>query len=71
MRSFEYLDSIARATLASFSFRTRFFSREMRSGKMFRASCMVIVEKPWLQLCVRTSLTIAAGTRFQSTPACS
>ena len=62
---------MARATFASLSLRIGDFSREMRSGKMFRASCIVIVEKPWLQLRVRKSLMMALGTRFQSMPACS
>jgi len=40
------LCSISTATRASLSLRVSFFSRLISSGKMFRASCIVIVENP-------------------------
>src|SRR2546427_4204540 len=41
------LRSISSATRASLSLRVSFFSRLISSGKIFRASCIVIVENPW------------------------
>jgi hypothetical protein len=69
--SFEYFASIARATFASLSLRTSDFSRESRSGKMLRASCMVMVEKPSEKLRVLMSAQIARGMLLKSTPLCS
>jgi hypothetical protein len=71
MRSFAYFASMARATFASRSLRPSVFSRALRrSGKRFRASCIVIVENPCAMPPARRFAKPAPKMRRKSIPPC-